>query len=179
MVLVPLIVSRKLLYIGERLTDSILFSWRELATYTRCINRRHIVTKSVYCILLSTEDPTQELLQWNNYNWVSNIKKMIQWICNGLGEKRNVTIFLRVFFWIKLVKDKNFIFLVTLLSTTYHDWIFCPEFPIIHSACLPNLAYFIVFNINALGNMQSSLKHNENNSSCKIIREGVTERILK
>ena len=55
-------------------------------------------------------------------------------------------------------------FLVTLLSTTHHDSIFCPEFPIIHSVCLPKLAYVIVFNINALGNMQSSLKHNENDS---------------
>ena len=40
MVLVPLMVSRKLLYIGERLTESILFSWRELATYTLCPERK-------------------------------------------------------------------------------------------------------------------------------------------
>ena len=33
MVVVPLMVSRKLLYIGERLTDSIRLSSRELATY--------------------------------------------------------------------------------------------------------------------------------------------------
>ena len=36
MVLAPLIVSKKLLKIGDRLTDSILFSCLEVATYTLC-----------------------------------------------------------------------------------------------------------------------------------------------
>ena len=50
MVVVPLIVSRKLLYIGERLTDSIRFSSRELATYSlwKIIIKNNILLKPFY-----------------------------------------------------------------------------------------------------------------------------------
>ena len=55
MVVVPLIVSRKLLYIGERLTDSIRFSSRELATYTlwKIIIKNNILLEPFYNLFAS------------------------------------------------------------------------------------------------------------------------------
>ena len=69
--------------------------------------------------------------------WLNLSKKMIEWNCNGLGEKRNVTIYLRVLFWYKLVKDKNFIF---SCHTTKHNlsWLNILPWVPYNTLCLPS-----------------------------------------